>query len=649
MPSDQRSPKHLPALDGLRGLAVATVVWFHLGGRFGERLVGGYLGVDVFFVLSGYLITSVLLAEHARTGAVSLRNFWIRRARRLLPALLSLMPAIAIYARTFATWRELHGLRMDALATITYVANWRAIHSAKDYWSMFAAPSPLEHTWSLAIEEQFYLVWPLLFILVVIRFKLSRTVLTALMVAFATLSSIAMAVHFLPEATARAYFGTDTRASGILLGAGLAFALEGRSLARFARWLDTLGMVCVLLLCIALTRLDGQNPWLYRGGFVLTELACLVLIACATLERESLVARALATRPLAWLGTLSYGVYLWHWPINCVLTPERVHLGEGALTVCRLGATLLVASVSYRYLEAPIRAHGLGLSGQAKPLAAAAASMISAFGLVVFCTRINAPPTPAPYVPPPPLEADAGPLKQAPDRFSMPDSVLPEAKDLPPGTTRILVLGDSVAIALGMAMRHSQNQAPVFVSERGVGDCSIMESLTIRRGEALGHPNLKHWGCAMNWVSDVAELKPDVTLIVLGGAFYNKLVVDGRTETACGAGWQEFYRARLDQLLMEMGSNAGHVAVARIPYPAPRLVKGGMLADVDCLNGVLQGFANAHKLQLVDVATQICPTRECRVLSDQGQPIRPDGLHPACPGATDLAVWTIQELLKSAP
>ena len=151
--------QHQPALDGLRGAAVAGVLLFHAG-----HLRGGYLGVDVFFVLSGFLITSLLLAEGARTGTVALGAFWARRARRLLPALLAVLAFVAVYSLVVASAAERTTIRGDGLATLGYFANWRAIFSGTDYWALFRSPSPLEHTWSLAIEEQFYLVWPLLLV-----------------------------------------------------------------------------------------------------------------------------------------------------------------------------------------------------------------------------------------------------------------------------------------------------------------------------------------------------------------------------------------------------------------------------------------------------------------------------------------------------
>src|SRR5450432_4160027 len=168
---------HVPALDGLRGIALLGVLFFHANGA----LPGGYLGVDLFFVLSGFLITSLLLAEHRETGRIALSAFWVRRARRLFPALLSLMPAVALYGRYFAKADELKVLRSQALATLAYVANWHAIFEHRSYWQLFAAPSPLEHTWSLSIEEQFYLVWPLLVVLL-LRRGTSRSLLVVSLV-----------------------------------------------------------------------------------------------------------------------------------------------------------------------------------------------------------------------------------------------------------------------------------------------------------------------------------------------------------------------------------------------------------------------------------------------------------------------------------
>src|SRR5690242_13711592 len=214
MGSDRPLYSYRPALDGLRGLAVTAVVLFHGGVA---ALSGGFLGVDSFFVLSGFLITSLLLAEHDRDGRIRLVAFWGRRARRLLPALLLMIAAVTVAGRWLLDPDDQRLLRGDALAALGYVANWRMIYRGADYFTQTAAPSILQHTWSLGIEEQFYLVWPLLF--VVVRRKMG------LLLAGVAASALAAALLYRPDDVNRAYFGTDTRAQALLMGCALAVAV----------------------------------------------------------------------------------------------------------------------------------------------------------------------------------------------------------------------------------------------------------------------------------------------------------------------------------------------------------------------------------------------------------------------------------------
>src|SRR5688572_19999684 len=200
-----RPLRHMPALDGLRGLAVAGVVLCHAG-----HLTGGYLGVDLFFVLSGFLITSLLLTERRDTGRISLSGFWARRARRLLPALFGMLAGVAVYAAVWADRAELDPIRADALATLGYVANWRAIFAGNGYWDVFSAPSPLEHTWSLAIEEQFYLVWPLAVLaLLWVGRGSARAVLTGSLALGAASAAWMIASYTPGDDPQRVYLGTD--------------------------------------------------------------------------------------------------------------------------------------------------------------------------------------------------------------------------------------------------------------------------------------------------------------------------------------------------------------------------------------------------------------------------------------------------------
>ena len=249
---------HVAALDGLRGLAIAGVLVFH-----GGHLTGGYLGVDLFFVLSGFLITSLLLAESGSSGRIALGAFWARRARRLLPALAATLFGVALYCLLVEGPADLEQIRGDALATIGYVANWRAVNAHQDYWALFQAPSPLQHTWSLAIEEQFYLVWPPVFVGLLAWWRRRTPAAVLVTAAIGSIAaSVLMAWLYDPANVSRVYYGTDTRAAAILVGAALAAALvlwrpvRGRA-ARVA--LETAGLVGIAFLSWAWARLPGES------------------------------------------------------------------------------------------------------------------------------------------------------------------------------------------------------------------------------------------------------------------------------------------------------------------------------------------------------------------------------------------------------
>jgi peptidoglycan/LPS O-acetylase OafA/YrhL len=394
-----------PALDGLRGIAVLAVLLFHAG-----HLRGGFLGVDLFFTLSGFLITTLLLAEHTAAGQVSLRRFWSRRARRLLPALYVVLAATVAYAIFFARPDSLQQIRGDALAALAYVANWRTIASGGDYWSSYAAPSPLQHLWSLAVEEQFYILWPLIVVgllaVATRRGASSRRVLLVVTATLATLSAVWMAVLSGRGASpTRMYIGTDTRAASILVGALAAIALTGRRLGggEHPRWLRPAGTSVAVLaglgLLVAWSRVDGSSSVaLYRGGFVLHALAVVAVIVVVITWPSGAPARAVGVAPLRLVGLISYGVYLWHWPVYLVLTPVRTSLSGWPLTGLRATVAILLATASFVAIERPIRAGAL----RAPTLRVATPVTIAAIVAGVMVATV--PPGPvvagAPLVPP---------------------------------------------------------------------------------------------------------------------------------------------------------------------------------------------------------------------------------------------------------
>ncbi|WP_203935997.1 acyltransferase family protein, partial [Planosporangium mesophilum] len=342
-----------PALDGVRALAVTAVLVFHARPGW---LPGGFLGVDAFFVLSGFLITGLLLAEAHDTATIRLAAFWARRARRLLPALLTVLITVAVTARYVLPAHNPASLRLDALATLGYAANWRMIFHGGDYFARTAPPSPLQHTWSLGIEEQFYLLWPLLVVLALRRTptRSARTTLLTLCVAGTAAAALLTAALYHPDDPARVYYGTDTRAGALLTGCALAILLTGRTVTR-TRPLTIAAGCATIALAAALILAHGQSPWLYHGGLTAIALTVAVVLAHLTTTPHSPAARLLSTRPLAWLGQISYGLYLWHWPLFAALNTDHTGLTATPLFTLRIAATITIAAASYHLVEQPIR------------------------------------------------------------------------------------------------------------------------------------------------------------------------------------------------------------------------------------------------------------------------------------------------------
>jgi len=351
---------YLPSLDGLRAVAVMAVLIYHAEVGW---LSGGYLGVEVFFVISGYLITSLLMAEHRRTGAISLRSFWGRRARRLLPALYLLLVVVSAWWLVFAR-DEAHQIRGDVLAALTYVTNWWLVFSKQSYFAQAGRPSPFRHLWSLAVEEQFYLLWPLIFVGVMKLVGGRRRPVLAGILAAAGLSAVLMHLLYNPAADpSRPYYGTDTRASGLLLGAALAFLLppwriKAKTGHRAPLVIDGVGVLAMAGLAWFFVRVNEFDPFVYQQGFVLLDLLTVVVIVVVVHPAGVVWRWLLSLKPVVWVGQRSYGIYLWHWPVF-VLTRPHLDIGLTGMPLLALRMTITIglAELSYRFLEQPVR-HG---------------------------------------------------------------------------------------------------------------------------------------------------------------------------------------------------------------------------------------------------------------------------------------------------
>ncbi|HEX6312652.1 MAG TPA: acyltransferase family protein [Acidimicrobiia bacterium] len=355
---------YLPALDGVRAVAVAAVLLYHSYDLQGFR--GGFLGVDVFFVLSGYLITCVLVAGYRSEGRIRLGNFWLRRARRLFPALFLVLGVTCAYTAVFLP-DEAARLRTDALAALGYVTNWHLIFGSQSYFDTIGRPSLVQHMWSLAVEEQFYLVWPLVLTAGFAVFRRHRRRLALGVLAGALGSAVLMAALYDPTADpSRVFYGTDTHASGLLIGAALAFVwpswrLSTRTGRRAPFLLDVAGLGGLAALVWCFRNVSEFDTGLYRGGFFAFGLVAAVVVGVAAHPAARLTGRVLGNAPMRWIGIRSYGIYLWHWPVYQVTRPELdVPLRGYALFAVRVAITVTLAALSYRLVEAPIRDGALG-------------------------------------------------------------------------------------------------------------------------------------------------------------------------------------------------------------------------------------------------------------------------------------------------
>ncbi len=451
----------IPALDGVRALGIVLVLFFHGGFSWAG---GGFFGVDVFFVLSGFLITGLLVSEFRQNSGIGLARFWGHRVRRLVPALLVMLVGVALYGLFLAPSDTLGQLRGDALATLFYVNNWHQASGGQGYFAALDTPRPLLHTWSLSIEEQFYLVWPLV-VLGILTWGRSLRILLAVTVAGAVSSAVAMAVVYgNGSGESRAYYGTDTRAQALLIGAALAIVLAhplprrrvGRvpttslvrkiALSAAARTgmvvLGGAGLATVMVLAVVD---NSATAWIYRGGFTLVALATAGLIACVSLVPDSPWSRVLSLRPVRYVGAISYGLYLYHWPIFVVVDHSRTGLEGWPLFGVRVALSFAVAGLSFHFLEMPVRRGALRgwRAWVSAPLAVGGTAALIVAATAGATTAVNA------------LPVEAGAATSTPSASTGGPGTSAAVASVAAGTggpIRLLLVGDSEASFLGFGL-----------------------------------------------------------------------------------------------------------------------------------------------------------------------------------------------------
>ncbi len=578
---------------------------------------GGSFGVDIFFVLSGFLITALLVTERDRTGGLGLGRFYLRRARRLVPALVLVLLFVTV------TWGLLltsHTalLRGDAIATLAYFANWHFAFTGQGYFASFSEPSPLLHTWSLAVEEQFYLLWPLAVSVVMARGRsVARFAGWLVALSFAATLTQSLAGVW----TDRLYYGTDTRAMPLLLGASFGawyvHRPAGASLSPSAgRVLQAAGFVAAAGIGWFLVTVGGQSTALYRGGFLLLAALVVIVIAAVAMAPQSPLARSLSWQPLRYIGVISYGIYLWHWPIFLLLNHQRTHLSGAGLFALRTGVTLVVSIASYQLIELPIREQRFRLPHPKLTSPIAIAALV---GVLIAAT----PPATAPKAPPLAAGTVAGPV----------DTSL--GKPAAPGSTRLLFVGDSVALSLAEAMAHSGTAYSVHVADAGLLGCGIALGSPRRfRGVPSDDPSFCRTWPQLR-AKQVATDHPAVVAVLVGEWELMDRFRDGRWQHIGQPAYDAYLVGQLDLLIRVTSGTGAKVALLTTPCRSADESPSGAPwpetdpARLDRFNALLRQAATRHPgvASVVDLKALVCPGGTFTPVMD-GVTIRSaDGIH----------------------
>jgi peptidoglycan/LPS O-acetylase OafA/YrhL len=589
-----------PALDGLRAVAVIAVLIYHdhkVPGTAGG-LSGGFLGVEVFFVLSGYLITSLLLSEITATGRVAFGNFFARRVRRLTPALIVMLLGVAWYTATLAESWDRSRIRSDAIATLLYSQNWHLI------LGHFRSGSVLNHTWSLSIEEQWYFLWPLALTGLVLLSK-QRRQRVAIIVSAIALGSAAVNAWLVTRSNTtnpRMYYGTDTRSLGLLLGAAFAIWVSvygGRlplsdSITRF------LGTAGVLIVAAMMLLAQDSDRVLFQGGLLVFGLAVIAVINATLHTAPTYIGRALSAKPLRAIGMVSYGLYLYHWPLYFVLTPAHVNISGLPLLAVRLTVTLAIATGSYFLVERPIR------NASVRPRYVALAAVVAIGSTAAVVTL-----------------AAAGAAKlQYPEPASDPQPLamlaLGQVRNAAPSSAhRVLVVGDVMAVQLGSATRGRYSQGNIVATTFGSLGCGLAEGQLVGSGgtEHDELPTCSQW--PDQYTAAVSTYRPKTVVLVAGSRELFNRRVNGKllrfttSELATQIN-RELERTRA--IVTRDGARLVLLTVPCIPNIAIDRATPDVRVDprrIEEYNRILGDFAAAHSAttSIADLAEVLCPPR----------------------------------------
>lgn len=568
--------KHRPALDGIRALAIVLVMIYH---ATGQQPRGGFFSVDVFFVLSGYLIAGLLIKEDWTWGSIDLTAFYVRRARRLLPGLIAAVIAIAAICPRVLSDEAVASMRGDGLATIFYVANWRFIATGDSYFAQFGDPSPYRHMWTLAIEEQFYLILPMLLIGLIALTRANLRYITGALVGLAVLSALWMWVLYVPgEDPSRVYYGTDTRAQDLLLGSALACGMtliSRRTAQQRTRLMTLVGGIGFAVMVVWFLTFSEAQSFTYGGGFFVFVLGTCALIASVELNQDGPFARLFGFAPWAWIGKISYGLYLYHWPVFLLM--KHTPLTGPVLFVTEFAISFALGALSFYALEQPIRRRGL------KPFIGRKAAITVGWLCLPVAAAITLALTPAVTAS---LIVTAKPGQGSNMGTTNPDAAV-----------KVLVLGDSVGFSLGYAFDQKEWPRVQVTGDVIFGCGTAQQHIAINGVDQKPDPS-QCQDVFAKWPADVASKQPDVVLWSLGGWEVYDHVVDGKILKVGSPEYAAYLTSRLNLGLSKLGSTK--VVIPNIAcYAQPSYVVNGQdmapnrndPARARAVNSILNAFA----------------------------------------------------------
>ena len=625
--AEDRTIPYQPALDGLRGIAVLLVFVFHAAPGI---LPGGFIGVDIFFVLSGYLITSVLISQLESKKPQLLRDFFVRRIRRLLPASLALIGAIVLWESLYGSALSVGTRNREIRSTLLYFANWNFISQSDDYFAE-GSVSPLRHMWSLAVEEQFYIAWPFI-VFLLWRFGARRFMMLAATLALVGISAVLMYSMYSPVNASRVYYGTDTRAFQPLLGAALAFLVQTKKStpSHRAKGFSIGWGALVFLICISIWMPDDLSAY-FKGGAFLIAMATVAIIV--SLQKTTFLTKFLSAKPLVHIGVISYGIYLWHFPVTIWLSaPVEASFFDRRLTnLLQFLLTLALAETSFRLIEHPIRA--ATKAGRRTIVSAACASVISLF--LISSALLTAPSNS--LITEATADRSYDPCPENPQPCVKVDGQRLESKT-------VAIVGDSTSQAYDPALKVLAKKYGFRYVHAAVGGCPIGHRLLATGINGDLHKQSNHTCFEETpeiYEKLLREWNPDL-IIATSSNEPSQHVTDGKVITSQSDLHVAETKSALADAVDVLSSNGADVIFVHILPPGP---------SVDCLekdaydsgtcirevsetsreikyNAIFDEIASVHDrvIGTISLTDIVCPGGECPLMIN-GVVARYDGGH----------------------